>query len=267
MTWEDAVLWLRQQPNQVQLVIDCFFDDPLPAAAERYYKSTEWQAVRKLLPNPPGKALDLGAGRGISSYALAKDGWKPVSLEPDPSNVVGTGAIRALAGETGVDIRVVEEWGEELPFPDETFDLVHCRQVLHHARDLGKLCKEISRVLKKGGMLIATREHVISKKEDINTFLDSHPLHHLYGGEKAYPLSEYISAITRAEIKLIRVMNPFESNINLFPETIAALKKRLAKRISFPWPWLIPDTLLTLLGRLNRTPGRLYSFVGEKKDE
>jgi len=264
LTWEEAVLWLRQQPDKAELVRDCFFDDPLNAAAERYYKSTEWQAVRKLLPNPLGKALDLGAGRGISSYALAKEGWQVVALEPDKSAVVGAGAVRALALESGLPISVVEEWGESLLFPDESFDLVHCRQVLHHAHDLGKLCREICRVLKKGGMLIATREHVISKHEDLKKFLEVHPLHHLYGGEHAYLLKEYKSAITRAGIRLIHILNPFQSDINLYPDTINGLKVHLAKRMMFPWPQLIPNLLLTILGSVIKTPGRIYTFIGKK---
>src|SRR3989304_10231248 len=97
MTWEEAVLWLKQQPDQTELVKACFFDDPLIETAERYYKSSEWEAVRELIPNPQGKALDLGAGRGISSYALAKDGWDTTALEPDKSKIVGAGAIRSLA--------------------------------------------------------------------------------------------------------------------------------------------------------------------------
>ena len=33
-TWENAVIWLRNQPGQRQLVLDAFYDDPLIAAAE-----------------------------------------------------------------------------------------------------------------------------------------------------------------------------------------------------------------------------------------
>ena len=161
LTWEEAVTWLKSQPEHVELVRACFYDDPLLSASERYLSSDEWQAVRALLPAPSGRALDLGSGRGISAFALARDGWETVALEPDPSLIVGAGAIRSLATEAELNIEVVEEWGEQLPFGDDLFDVVHCRQVLHHARDLAKLCEEIYRVLKPGGVFIATREHVI----------------------------------------------------------------------------------------------------------
>ncbi len=263
MSWEEAVSWLKRQPDQAELVRACFFDDPLLAAAQRYAASSEWAAVRNLLPSQPGKALDVGAGRGISSFALARDGWDTVSLEPDGSSEVGAGAIRRLAAEAGLRIEVVEQWGERLPFPDKTFDLVHCRQVLHHARNLLSLCREIGRVLKPGGIFIATREHVISRHEDLDAFLAAHPLHKLYGGETAYMLQEYEGAIRGAGIRLMSVLNPWQSDINLFPETIAGLRRRIAARFFLP-PGLIPNILLKWRGALDATPGRLFTFVGRK---
>jgi len=266
MTWEEAVLWLKQQPDQVDLVRACFYDDPLLEAAERYYHCSEWKAVREVLPRPPGKALDLGAGRGISSYALTKEGWITTALEPDPSPTVGTEAIRALFQEAGLMIEIKEDRGEKLPWGDHTFDLVLGRQVLHHAADLQRLCREVARVLKPGGIFIATREHVISKRADLEDFLKAHPLHRLYGGENAYLLKEYLGSITTAGLEIQKTLNPFQSNINLFPETLDDFKKRLAKKIKFPWPHLIPRTLLTLLGSQFRLPGRLYTFVARKRD-
>lgn len=259
--WEDAVVWLRNQPGQSELVRACFFDDPLLEAAERYYASAEWIAVRRILAGKHGAALDLGAGRGISSYALARDGWQVSALEPDPSEVVGAGAISTLSREAGLDIRIEQEWGESLPFPDSSFDLVHGRQVLHHAKDLQKLCAEVARVLKPGGLFIATREHVISRTEDLPEFLASHPLHKMYGGEHAYLLDDYLHAIRAGGIILTKVLNPYESDINLYPDTVTELKRRLSKRICLP-PAIIPDVLLAALGALSRVPGRLYTFIG-----
>jgi SAM-dependent methyltransferase len=264
ITWEEAVDALKRRPESDEFVKACFYDDPLIDAAQRYWQSTEWRAVRALLPAPGGFALDVGAGRGISSYALARDGWRVTALEPNSSASVGAGAIRQLAEEAALEIDVAQTGGEELPFPADTFDVVHCRQVLHHARDLGLLCRQLGRVLKPGGAFIATREHVISRREDLAAFLDGHPLHRFYGGEHAYLLDEYIDAVERAGIKIDRVLNPLQSDINMFPLTLDDTKTRWAKRLHLPSPKLVPDAALALWGARSRAPGRLYSFVGRK---
>jgi SAM-dependent methyltransferase len=263
LSWEEAVLWLKRQPDQTELVRACFFDDPLLAAAERYAASGEWRAVRGLLPAPPGMALDVGAGRGISAFALAQDGWDTFALEPNGSMVVGSGAIRNLGVQADLPIEVVQEWGEKLPFADNHFDVVHCRQVLHHAQDLTQLCCEIGRVLKPGGTFIATREHVISRRKDLGTFLAGHPLHKLYGGENAYLLQEYLDAIRGSGIMLTSVLNPYQSDINLYPESLAGLKHRIAVKLCLP-ELLIPDIALSWLGSMNNAPGRLFTFLGRK---
>lgn len=265
MNWEQSVLWLRTQPQFAELVRDCFYDDPLEAAALRYWQSSEWQAVRAFLPPEKGKALDMGSGRGISAYALARDGYTVSALEPDPSAVVGAQAIRGLANAARLDIDVVETWGENLPFPDSSFDLVHCRQVLHHARNLTDLCRQIGRVLKPGGVFIATRDHVLSRKADLAEFLRAHQLHHLYGGENAYLLEEYREAISSAGIRLDTVLNPMQSDINLFPETRESTKRRYARKLGLPSFLTVPDFCLSLKGFLSNSPGRLYSFVGRKR--
>jgi len=261
-TWEGAVLWLRSQPDQVELVRACFYDDPLVDAAERYYRSSEWDAVRGLIGPAGGRALDVGGGRGISSYALGRDGWEVTALEPDPSAIVGAGAIQQLAADSGVPIAVVEEWGEALPFPDASFDLVYCREVLHHARSLRTLCAEMARVLRPGGTFLATREHVIFKKADLSVFLAQHPLHWLYGGEHAYQLSEYRGAIQGAGIRLTRVLNPWASAVNMYPRSAGEIGQLIHARLRFVPASLMTPSLLARLGWLLRSPGSAYSFAG-----
>ena len=270
LSWEAAVASLKAQPSQRALVEACFYDDPLLASAQRYHASTEWQAVRALLPSSAGAgavegaALDVGAGRGIAAYALAKDGWRVTALEPDPSLQVGAGAIRALAQQAGLTIEVVQTWGEQLPFADATFDVVHCRQVLHHAKDLAQLCREVARVLKPGGRFVATREHVITSAQDLPAFLDSHPLHRLYGGEHAYVLAEYLSAIRQAGIHVDEVLNPYQSDINTYPDTLPGIKRRWARKLRLPSERWIPDALLAWVAGRSHVPGRLFTFLGRK---
>ncbi len=274
-SWEQAVSWLRSQPQQETLVKDCYYDDPIESAAERFSNSQEWLAVQKLLQNRlRGKVLDLGAGRGISSYAFAKAGCSVTALEPDSSALVGAQAIQSLVDKTGAAIQTVQEYGETLPFAINTFDLVYGRAVLHHAQNLDKLCFEAARVLKPGGKLIATREHIISQKADLTTFLQSHPLHSLYGGENAYLLHEYTEAIAKAGLKLKKVIAPYQSVVNYAPMTEQEFQTKLASLFTRYCGSKLATELANnktmqalygwLLSQKSNYPGRHYSFLAVK---
>jgi ubiquinone/menaquinone biosynthesis C-methylase UbiE len=276
-TWESAVLWLMSQPEQQELVKACYYDAPLEKAADRYWQSAEWVAIKAFCPAPMGKVLDIGAGNGITSYALAREGWNVEALEPDPSDLVGGGAIRRLAQASHLTINVVQGFGEQLPFPDSHFEMVLARQVLHHAQDLPQLCQQIYRVLKPGGVFIAVRDHVISSHGDLEQFLNSHPLHKLYDGENAFLLKDYTQAIQSSGLKLDQVIKPFGSVINYSPLTQFELKQEFFKRFRrIPCGTLVASLLLSdslfklflnLVSIFDHRPGRPYSFVAHKSKE
>jgi len=270
---EGAVRWLFQQPDKKNLLEALYLDPPVAGAAERFRASEEWQAVRALLRTKPGRALDVGAGNSIASYALARDGWTTIALEPDPSELVWTGAIRELAAETGAPIEIVSGFAENLPFPDSSFDLVYGRQVLHHARQLEGLCRELVRVLKPGGMLLASREHVVSNGGQLKRFLSEHPLHARYGGENAFQLSRYKRALRQAGADQLKVVRPLGSVINYAPKTRVALQDELVERVGrlggrfLAWPLsseFVFHMVLRVLTAVDRRPGRPFSFIATK---
>lgn len=274
-SWESAVSWLRAQPDQQALVNASYYDDPLLAAAKRYHASSEWQAIQKYLAGYSGEALDIGAGRGIASFALAKEHFSVTSLEPDSSNLVGAGAIKSLAIEAGLTIKVVEQFSEQLPFSDGSFDVVFARAVLHHTSNLEQACREVYRVLKPGGRFIAVREHVISKPDDLKYFFQIHPLHKLYGGENAFLLKKYKSALQRVGFVEHDVLSPLKSPINYFPHTQDSLREELVDRLK-KTPFIQPlarallainpifKICILMLSLVDSRPGRLYSFVSDK---
>jgi SAM-dependent methyltransferase len=264
ISWEQAVQTLRDDPAQKELVLACFYDDPVEQAAARYQQTAEWAALEKLLPQGAGRVLDLGSGRGIVAHALSKSGWTVTAAEPDPSPIVGGEAIRRLSRATGTPIEVIECYGEAIACESESFELVHCRAVLHHAQDLNRLCGEVARVLRPGGKFIATREPVLTREADRDRFLHDHPLHKLFGGENAYRLGTYTSAIRGAGLVIERVYNPLETDINTFPTTVNEAKLRIAHRLMLPSHRWVPDLALRLLGSLSDAPGRLYTFVASK---
>ena len=276
LTWEEAVQWLRDQPEKSDLVKFCYYDDPIEDAAKRFFHSEEWQELISIIKHrqKSGKVLDIGAGRGISSYAFAKSGYQVTALEPNPSPLVGAESIRQLSRNTDINIEVVQDWGETLPFSDNTFDIVYGRAVLHHAHDLNQLCREAARVLKPNGYFIATREHVISKKEDLQQFLDSHPLHHLYGGENAYLLTEYLTAIKLSGLKIVNTFAPYENVINYFPMTKSQRQNLIQPVLTRKLGSLLGNSLSKLkflqdiyvwnLDRKLDGAGRHYSFLAIK---
>lgn len=66
-------------------------------------------------------------------------------------------AVKSLNGEKcGVNFKYEVADCENLPYGDETFDMVIANHVLFYCKDIDKACREINRVLKKGGRLIAS---------------------------------------------------------------------------------------------------------------
>lgn len=270
MTWEDAVRWCLEQPDMAALARDAYFGEPVEAAS-RYSASAEFAEVRRMLPTTKGRVLDLGAGNGILSYALACEGWQVTAVEPDPSAIVGAGAIRELAAQTGRKIEVIEAFGEAIPLEAAGFDLVVARQVVHHAHDLLAFCAEMHRLSRPGATILTLRDHVISGPGQLQPFLDVHPLHHLYGGENAFTLSEYRAALTGAGLKILREMRSFQSVVNYAPMSSGEILDRLAamggplsplvRPVLASLPFSVVAAAATLA---DRRPGRLVSFLCQR---
>jgi SAM-dependent methyltransferase len=275
MTTTEAVAHLRRDPQYADVIRDSYLEADVQAAAERFRRSGEFAEVRAMLGGrlAGGKVLDLGAGTGIASYALAHAGASLVyALEPDASAEVGRGAIVRLCANLPVE--VLDAFGERIPLEDETVDIVYARQVLHHTRDLGSTLRECARILRRSGVMLICREHVADDEAQLRQFLSEHPIHRLAGGEHAYPLDAYTAAIEGAGLRVEQKLGPWDSLINAFPsvrtkEEFESFPQRmlgerfglagaLAARVPFvrPFVWR----------RIRRVapPGRLYSFLAVK---
>ena len=106
--------------------------------------------TKKLKRNPSGKlALDVGCGGGILAEEIASAGFKLIGIDPAEKSLE-TAREHARIFNLDIDYRLGS--GENIPFPDNHFDVLFCCDVLEHVRDLPKCIAEFRRVLKPGGV-------------------------------------------------------------------------------------------------------------------
>jgi len=144
------------------------------AIYDRGMKGTEEAGLRemrhKLLAEARGRVLELGAGTGVNlaHYPEAIDGL--TLTEPDPHMTKRLRSKLAASGRSA-QVSVIEAPGEELPFPDDSFDTAVVTLVLCTVPDQSAALKEIARILKPDGQLLFL-EHVRSRNPSLAKWQD-----------------------------------------------------------------------------------------------
>ena len=110
------------------------------------------KALGGMPEEPFASALEIGAGTGYFSLNLAQLGVIDHPTATDISRGM-LDALEASAAELGIEVRTARTEAEELPFADESFDLVLGHAVLHHIPDLERAFSEFRRVLRPGGAI------------------------------------------------------------------------------------------------------------------
>jgi SAM-dependent methyltransferase len=117
--------------------------------------AAEKAASHDLLEPSPGQVLlDVGCGSGEDVRALAKR----VAPTGRAVGVDLSEALIARAGaggpEPGVEFRVAD--AHRLPFPDASFDAARVERTLQHVEDAARVLAEMARVVRPGGILVAS---------------------------------------------------------------------------------------------------------------
>ncbi len=121
-------------------------------------------------PRRNDRAIDLGAGAGHATLALAPHVASVVGVDPTPEML----AVAArLAAERGiVNVAWTEARADALPFPDAAFDIAISRFSIHHWPDPVGSLREVARVLRPGGRVVLV-DLVAPEEAGLDTFLNA----------------------------------------------------------------------------------------------
>ena len=108
--------------------------------------------VRRLSSRPLSRVLEIAAGTGVVTRALA-------AALPDSVAIVATDLNQAMLDQASlVGARRTVEWRQadamQLPFPDGSFDAVVCQFGVMFFPDKSKAFSETRRVLRPGGVFV-----------------------------------------------------------------------------------------------------------------
>lgn len=117
---------------------------PLPIPLDRGRLSRQW------LPSKC-QQLDIGCGAGYHVKHFARKSAKVFAIDVDPDSLrVAHSRVRSSR------VAFLRYDGSRLPFADASFDAVTMLDVLEHVTDRSALVAEVARVLRPGGVWIAS---------------------------------------------------------------------------------------------------------------
>jgi SAM-dependent methyltransferase len=105
------------------------------------------------LAGSPARALDVGCSTGYVARRLVERGAAVVGIDADE-------AAAAAAREVCEQVLVGDVETMPLPFPDRSFDVVLCGDVLEHLREPEAFLARVRPLLRPGGALVLTTPNV-----------------------------------------------------------------------------------------------------------
>lgn len=115
-------------------------------ATRKAYSRIVDRIVELLALSPESRILDIGAGTGSYSSALAERGYTMTALEPS--------SVMRDQASVSADVEWREGVAESLPFPDDSFDGAIMILCIHHFTNLGAALSEAQRVVQRGPIVL-----------------------------------------------------------------------------------------------------------------
>jgi ubiquinone/menaquinone biosynthesis C-methylase UbiE len=138
---------MKNKEQQIQDRVAVHYEELRYRLAHAQHYHSWW--IKQMLANAhpaclSGHVLDNGCGIGILAAYLDEARW-----------IIGLDlSLNMLRTAHGSSMHCVQGDSATLPFPDDSFDLILARSVLHHLPDPESGVREMHRVLRPGGQAI-----------------------------------------------------------------------------------------------------------------
>lgn len=104
--------------------------------------------------------LEIGCSVGLMTRYFAQEFRWVVSIDVDSN------AIKFAVRENSSGLNFIIASGDNLPFPDESYDVIICTQVYEHTQNPAGMVDEIWRVLRQGGVCFFSGPNKLSLIEE-----------------------------------------------------------------------------------------------------
>lgn len=123
-------------------------------------------ALKKIFPNDVKEkiAVNVGSGGDPSSNELSALGYETYACDIEPNSLFMSSF---WDDKIGKGVKRIACNCFSLPFPNESVDLIFCKEFLHHMENYDGMINEFSRILKIGGVAIViepTKTHRTTKE-------------------------------------------------------------------------------------------------------
>jgi len=116
------------------------------------------------------KVIDIGVGMGVATRTIAKLGFYSIAIDNPKTGRAGEDL--KLLENTVMETLSLDICSDKLPFPDNSIDAVLFSDVIEHLIDSPRnILSEINRVLRPGGICVATTPNALRATVRLKVFL------------------------------------------------------------------------------------------------
>lgn len=138
-------------------------DEPQFTLQQQLFAERKNEALAAIFPPAPARVLECGSGSGEVSAWMASRGYEVVLLDASPAALAFAEKRFHREHLTG---EFIPGNVYNLPFADNSFDIVMSFGLLEHFEDVDVVIAEMTRVLKPGGMFFAD---IVTERFSIQT--------------------------------------------------------------------------------------------------